>query len=93
MLARITRLFPLWAVLVSIAAYSAPSSVTDKITSSTRPASAAVKENDRRHLHLVSVHLAHLERHLCASEKATRGTPRSAAERSVSPASMPKPPE
>jgi BASS family bile acid:Na+ symporter len=28
MLARITRLFPLWAVLVSIAAYSAPSSVT-----------------------------------------------------------------
>ncbi|GJH09912.1 bile acid:sodium symporter family protein [Caballeronia novacaledonica] len=28
MLARITRLFPLWAVLVSIAAYCAPSSVT-----------------------------------------------------------------
>ncbi|SAK56091.1 Sodium Bile acid symporter family protein [Caballeronia fortuita] len=28
MLARITRLFPLWAVLVSIAAYSTPSSVT-----------------------------------------------------------------
>ncbi|MDR5746282.1 bile acid:sodium symporter family protein [Caballeronia sp. LZ029] len=28
MLARITRLFPLWAVLVSVAAYSAPSSVT-----------------------------------------------------------------
>ncbi|WP_250516794.1 bile acid:sodium symporter family protein [Caballeronia sp. INDeC2] len=28
MLARITRLFPVWAVLVSIAAYSAPSSVT-----------------------------------------------------------------
>ncbi|SAK85228.1 Sodium Bile acid symporter family protein [Caballeronia pedi] len=28
MLARITRLFPLWAVLVSIAAYAAPSSVT-----------------------------------------------------------------
>jgi bile acid:Na+ symporter, BASS family len=28
MLARITRLFPLWAVLVSVAAYSAPSAVT-----------------------------------------------------------------
>ncbi|GJH24901.1 bile acid:sodium symporter family protein [Caballeronia novacaledonica] len=28
MLARITRLFPLWAVLVSVAAYCAPSSVT-----------------------------------------------------------------
>src|SRR6201992_878436 len=28
MLARITRLFPLWAVLVSVAAYCAPSSLT-----------------------------------------------------------------